>query len=103
MGQRVKRLGILAAGLTLGMGGFTVASAPAFADCSSYGPSTCTASSSGSPSDGGSPTAAPALASGSSGLAFTGADVELASAVAAGAIATGGLLVLAGRRRRAAS
>ncbi|HET9077931.1 MAG TPA: hypothetical protein VFN68_13435 [Acidimicrobiales bacterium] len=95
----------MAAGLTLGMGGFTVASAPAFADCSSYGPSTCTASSSGSPSapDGGSPTAAPALASGSSALAFTGADVELASAVAAGAIATGGLLVLAGRRRRAAS
>jgi hypothetical protein len=74
-------------------------SGPAWA----YGPSSSgTSSSSGvilPTSSGASQTAAPAATSGSSGLAFTGAEVTGSLAVAAVALAGGGTLVLASRRR----
>jgi hypothetical protein len=41
-------------------------------------------------------------AAGGSGLAFTGFDAELTTAVGAAAVGVGGLAVLAARRRRAA-
>jgi hypothetical protein len=98
-------------------GSLFMATAPAFADtCPPYGPSDCTTTTtvatttpttvhspnSGSNSGSTVPKAVAASASSSSseGLAFTGADVAVTSTVGAGAVAMGGLLVLASRRRR---
>jgi hypothetical protein len=89
----------LGLGLAIGAGGLTFGATPAFATaCPAYSASPCkTAPSTG---DGlGSKDGTPTSASGSS-LAFTGSDVALTATVGAGAIAAGGMIVLASRRRR---
>ncbi|MBV9661522.1 MAG: hypothetical protein JO337_10225 [Acidimicrobiales bacterium] len=82
------------------IGGLGMAAAPAWA----YGPTPGSNSGTGAVSTTDPttvPQATPAAASTSNGgLAFTGADVTLATAVGAGAIGAGGFIVLMTRRRR---
>ena len=73
------------------------------ASAGSYGP---TNGNNGSPpaspntGDGSQTAAAPATTTSGGGLAFTGADVALATGIGAGAIGLGGVMVLISRRRQ---
>lgn len=97
-----QKIRVLACGLGLGFCAAVGVSATAYATGTTcYTGCTPTTPGGGSTppavtSDGGAVTAS------SSGLAFTGADIEGMVAVGGGALAVGGLLVLGGRRRRAA-
>jgi hypothetical protein len=105
-GMRLRVKSILAGsavGVIVALGGLTVVAAPASATttpttlCGSYGAPPCSApvsSITGTASDGGTPVAS------TGSLAFTGTDVAITASVGAGAIAAGGMIVLASRRRR---
>ena len=97
---KAKLVGPLA-GLAIGLSSLTFMAGPASAtSCPTYGPNPCTTpvSSYTGSSHGSTP-----AASSSSSLAFTGTDVALTATAGAGAVAAGGMIVLATRRRRTIS
>lgn len=91
------RASIAGFGFSMGLATLTLMAAPAFG----YGP---TPNSSVDPAQ--LPQTAsngPAPASNSSGLAFTGTDAAITVTLGSGAIAAGGMIVLATRQRRTVS
>jgi hypothetical protein len=104
MGQR---LGRLAAGTVLGLSAFAGLSSVAIGPVWAYGPKPATgAGQSSTPTTAivtPAASAASPVVSSQGNLAFTGTDAVLTATVGAGAVASGGLLLLASRKRRAAA